>query len=131
MDDKEKHINYWISTAVDDLEVVTILFQSKKYLQALFFMHLVLEKLLKAHWIKNNDSNVPPKTHHLTLLYKQSGISLSDEETDFLQTMSTYQIEGRYPDYISLLHKTLNKEKAESIITEAKQLARCLQKMLL
>jgi hypothetical protein len=41
--------------------------------------------------------------------------------------MNIYQIEGRYPDYLSMLHNTTNKEKTEEIIYQAKQLFICLQ----
>ena len=127
MSDKEKQVAYWLSTAVDDLESITILFEGKKYVQALFFAHLALEKILKAHWVKNNEQNFPPKSHNLIFIYQNSSISLNEEQTTFLQMMNIYQIEGRYPDYLSMLHNTTNKEKTEEIIYQAKQLFICLQ----
>ena len=130
MTDKEKQIAYWVSTAVDDLESIDYLFNGKKYVQALFFSHLSFEKILKALWVKNNDLNFPPKTHNLTYLFENSKIELSEEQTDFLQTMNVYQIEGRYPDYISMLHNTTTKQKAETIINESKKLFQCLQEKL-
>jgi HEPN domain-containing protein len=130
MTDKEKQIAYWVSTAVDDLESIDYLFNGKKYVQALFFAHLSLEKILKALWVKNNELDFPPKTHNLSYLYENSKIALSEEQTDFLQTMNVYQIEGRYPDYISQLHNSTSKEKAETIINESKKLFQCLQEKL-
>jgi HEPN domain-containing protein len=127
MSDKEKQVAYWLSTAVDDLESITILFEGKKYVQALFFAHLALEKILKAHWVKNNEQNFPPKSHNLIFIYQNASISLNEEQTTFLQMMNIYQIEGRYPDYLSMLHNTTNKEKTEEIIYQAKQLFICLQ----
>ena len=130
MTDKEKQIAYWVSAAIDDLESIDYLFNGKKYVQALFFSHLSLEKILKALWVKHNDLNFPPKTHNLTYLFENSKIELSEEQTDFLQTMNVYQIEGRYPDYISMLHNTTTKQKAETIINESKKLFQCLQEKL-
>jgi|ERR1017187_722939 HEPN domain-containing protein len=130
MTDKEKQINYWQSTAIDDLESIDYLFEGRKYVQALFFAHLSLEKILKALWVKSNDHNFPPKTHNLIYLYENSKITLSEEQTDFLQMMNVYQIEGRYPDYISMLHNTTTKGKAETIINQSKILFQCLQKNL-
>ena len=130
MTDKEKQIAYWVSTAIDDLESIDYLFNGKKYVQALFFSHLSLEKILKALWVKHNDLNFPPKTHNLTYLFENSKIELSEDQTDFLQTMNVYQIEGRYPDYISMLHNTTTKQKAETIINESKKLFQCLQEKL-
>lgn len=130
MNDKEKQISYWIKTAIDDLESIEFLFVGKKYVQALFFAHLALEKILKAHWVKSNEQNFPPKTHNLTFLYENSNLNLNEEQTDFLQMMNVYQIEGRYPDYISMLHNTTTKEMAASIINESKTLFKCLQENL-
>ncbi|MBL7795786.1 MAG: HEPN domain-containing protein [Saprospiraceae bacterium] len=62
MTDKIRQIKYWQATADDDLEAIDLLFQGGKYVQSLFFAHLALEKILKAHWIKNNPQNVPPQT---------------------------------------------------------------------
>ena len=130
MTDKEKYINYWALSAKDDLDAVDVLFSGRKYLQALFFTHLSLEKVMKAHWVEYNTANVPPKTHNLIYLYEQTNLVLSEEETDFLQMMSTYQLEGRYPDYLSFVHNTLTKEQTEDIISEAKILFQCLQEKL-
>jgi HEPN domain-containing protein len=130
MTDKEKYINYWASTAKDDFDAVDVLFAGRKYQQALFFTHLSLEKIIKAHWVLDNTEDVPPKTHNLINLYEQTNLELDEEQTDFLQMMSTYQLEGRYPDYLSFIHQTLTKEQSESIISEAKILFQCLQEKL-
>ncbi len=130
MNDKEKQIAYWVRTAIDDLESIIYLFEGKKYVQALFFAHLSLEKILKALWVKCNEHNFPPKTHNLIYLYENCGITLSEGQTDLLQMMNVYQIEGRYPDYISMLHNTTTKGKAEGIINQSKNLFECLQKKL-
>jgi len=68
---KSDHIEYWLKSAANDWETAEYLFQGKKYVYCLFLAHLVLEKLIKAHWVKDNDSNYPPKTHNLVYLLKQ------------------------------------------------------------
>jgi hypothetical protein len=45
---KEEHIKFWTETAEKDWNAVENLVASKNYLHALFFAHLVLEKLTKA-----------------------------------------------------------------------------------
>ncbi|TAG17893.1 MAG: HEPN domain-containing protein [Cytophagia bacterium] len=130
MNDKTKHIAYWVNTATDDLESMDVLFEGKKYVQALFFAHLSLEKILKAHWVVCNANNMPPKTHNLIYLYEKTNLKLSEEDTDFLQSMNVFQIEGRYPDYLAQLNKTVNKEQTETIIVQVKQLFVCLQEQL-
>ncbi len=130
MSDKSKHIDYWKTTSMDDLGAIDLLLNGKKYVQALFFMHLALEKTLKAHWVKDNAGNVPPKTHNLTYLFGKTNLNLPEEDTDFLQTMNIFQMEGRYPDYLAKLHQTTQKTEAEHIISQAKQLLQCLHEKL-
>ena len=103
MKDKDQHIEYWLSTAKEDLETVDYLFAGDRFVHALFFSHLALEKVLKAHWVKNNEENTPPKSHNLIYLVEKSNLSLREAETDFLQQLNAWQIEGRYPDYLSKL----------------------------
>lgn len=130
MADKEIHIGYWKNSAIDDLESVDFLFSGEKYVQALFFTHLSLEKILKDHWVKDHDENVPPKIHNLVSLFERTKLQLSETDSDFLQVMNTFQIEGRYPDYLSHLHKTTKRAEAENIISQAKALFKCLQEKL-
>jgi len=55
-----------------------IMFDTKRYYWALFAGHLVIEKMLKAHFVKIND-DYPPFTHNLLKLAKDSKLQLSDE----------------------------------------------------
>ena len=62
---KKDYIEYWTSTAAKDWKATQNLFKSKDYVHALFWSHLVLEKLCKANWVKHHQSNHPPKIHNL------------------------------------------------------------------
>lgn len=102
---KEEHINYWVRTAKNDWRAVLNMYKSKDYLPALFFSHLVLEKLCKAHWVKDNISNTPPKIHNLITLADKTNLQLSEDDKSFLFGMNQFQLEGRYPDYKDQLYK--------------------------
>ena len=80
----EEIIQYWINTTEDDLKAVDSNFNSGHFVWALFIGHLVLEKILKAHWVKFNQQPNPPRTHNLVRLAQQSNIRLSKEKEDFL-----------------------------------------------
>lgn len=127
---KSDYINYWKVTAEEDWEVMKILFEKKKYLQSLFFGHLVLEKLLKAHWVKDNLSDLPPKTHNLIRLSSQTQLELSEDEIDFFDTMTGYQMEGRYPDYQLKVHLNLKKPKVEELLKEINRIRTWLNNQL-
>jgi HEPN domain-containing protein len=58
--------------------------------------HQVIEKALKAYFVKHNDSN-PTYTHNLMLLAEKSGIydKMTDEQKDFLDFLESLNIEVR------------------------------------
>lgn len=127
---KEQHIAYWINTAEEDWITVGILFETKRYVHALFWAHLVLEKLAKAHWVKNNEENTPPKIHNLLALLKQANVDVGDEKKKFLLYYNNYQLSSRYPDYLSKVYKACTKQVAEGELEQVKEIRQCLLKML-
>ncbi len=62
---KEEHIAYWKREAERNWETAVYLKNGSQRVMALFMLHLVTEKLLKAHWVKDNIDNQPPRTHDL------------------------------------------------------------------
>jgi HEPN domain-containing protein len=127
---KQKHIEYWLKSAEKDKEVIDYLFKGKKYVHALFFAHLFLEKLCKASWIKKHAENNPPKIHNLLKLIKEAAIELSEQDQLFLLKLNQYQIEGRYPDDIEKLYRVTNQDLAENYILETNRIAKCIQEHL-
>lgn len=116
MKTKEEYIEFWIEQANDDWNAVNTLFNGKNYLQSLFFSHLVIEKLCKSLWIKHNIENVPPRTHNLITLLNATPVKLSDEQGEFLLMLNRFQLEGRYPDYMTKMHNICNESFTNEII---------------
>ncbi|MDX1912615.1 MAG: HEPN domain-containing protein [Saprospiraceae bacterium] len=114
--DKNDYIAYWKSTAEKDWEAVGHLFEKGDYLHALFFGHLVLEKLLKAHYVKDNVDNFPPRTHNLLLLSELTSLNTADEQLRLLSQMNQFQIEGRYPDYKMTMYKLATREFTQELL---------------
>ncbi len=50
---KEELIKYWNDTSDDDFETMMAMFDSKRYVWALFVGHLMIEKLLKACYVSD------------------------------------------------------------------------------
>jgi HEPN domain-containing protein len=92
---KEDHISFWQKSAEQDKDTMNYLFTGKKYVHALFFAHLMMEKLLKAHWVKDNKGNYPPKIHNLNIIHAQTKLLLTEEELNFCADMNKFQMEGR------------------------------------
>jgi len=96
--DIEKQIRYWQDGAISDLEAAETLIQNEKFLQGLFFCHLVIEKALKA-LVAKVKQEVPPKTHNLNYLSERAEIEIPADIRNFFGILTRFQLEGRYPDY--------------------------------
>ncbi|MCX7043944.1 MAG: HEPN domain-containing protein [Candidatus Sumerlaeota bacterium] len=116
--DVERQIEYWRDGSDDDAEAVLALFEKKKIQQGLFFAHLTLEKMLKAHVTKHT-CEIPPKIHNLMRLAEISKVPLSPEQIEFLKEFDEYNREGRYPaptkTVIDLQTARKDMKKAEEI----------------
>jgi HEPN domain-containing protein len=111
---KQEYIEYWKTAAEKDWEVVQNLFDKANYPHALFFAHLVLEKLLKAHY--------PPRIHNLVRLASQTQLSFPANDLLFLDKMNDYQMEGRYPDYQFLIFKICDRQHTETLLVEVEKI---------
>jgi HEPN domain-containing protein len=98
------------------------LFRSKDYSWSLFIGHLVIEKLLKAAYIKNTDDINPSKIHDLLELAKRARIEASERQKDMLDLLSTFNISTRYPDYKQSFYKKCTEDYTKQRITEIKEL---------
>ena len=127
---KQDYIAYWVDTAANDWKAVKQLLAGKSYIQALFWAHLVLEKLLKAHWVKDNTGNHPPKIHNLLILISKTALSLDEKDMFVLGRMNDFQLEGRYPEYITNIYKLYKLKETTLILNEADRIRKCLLKKL-
>ncbi len=124
--DINKQIEYWRSGAVNDIDTAELLIKNNKLLHGLFFCHLVLEKILKAH-VVNNTKQVPPKSHDLLYLIKKADINLDSVDSEFLGLMMKYQLEGRYPEYYPMPPSI---KKSNEYLSKTKDIFKCLKEKL-
>jgi HEPN domain-containing protein len=127
---KQEHIAYWVETAEKDWAAIQRIYTARAYLHALFFAHLVLEKLLKAHWVKDNESNTPPKIHNLVVLCRKTKVSLEEKDIIFLDRMNDLQLEGRYPEYLEKVYKIYKRKETALILEQVDTIRKCLLKNL-
>ena len=107
----EEHIDYWLESAEHDLDVADTLFGNGKYDWCLFIGHLVLEKALKALYLRDTQNKLPPKTHNLVKLAENtSTIKWTDEQKVFLDEINDFNLEVRYPDYKQMFYKQCTKK---------------------
>lgn len=115
---KQEHINHWLTTSERDLEAANSLFLSAKYDWCLFIGHLCLEKVLKAHYIKANEENEPPKIHDLVRLAELARLNLDEEILIFFEKVNGFHIETRYPEYKQQFYKIATKTFTEENFTK-------------
>lgn len=119
---KSDYIEFWKTAAEKDWIVVENLFEKENYPQSLFFAHLVLEKLIKAHWVQNNTSDFPPRVHNLVRLASQSALNFTAPDLLFLDKMNDFQMEGRYPDYAFLIYQICTEAHTKALINDVNTL---------
>jgi HEPN domain-containing protein len=100
MIDVDLHVAYWRNTALEDWELAQDLLADGRIRYALFFGHLTLEKMLKAH-VCRHTQDVPPRTHNLSRLAELAELSLTSTQSEVLADMTTFNLEGRYPDMLT------------------------------
>ena len=98
MIDVQRQIEYWKAGAFDDFESAKVLIDKNRLLHCLFFCHLVIEKIIKAHVVKQTQ-NLAPRSHNLIYLSERAKLNFSEENEIFLGILMKYQLQGRYPDY--------------------------------
>jgi hypothetical protein len=93
---KKEIIAHWLTMAERDWKSVLALHEAGQHMHALFFSHLVIEKMLKA-------------LHDLEYLYNQTELKLSANQVDLLGVMNSWNLEGRYQDYKDKFYKRTTK----------------------
>ena len=96
MIDIGKQIEFWQTSSGEDLAVARELIDRDRIRHGLFFLHLSLEKALKAH-VCRVTGDLAPRIHNLVRLTELADIQFSQEQFDTLAEMNAFNIEGRYP----------------------------------
>jgi HEPN domain-containing protein len=126
--DIERIKNHWIETSNDDFRTMNKLFKSKTYNWALFIGHISVEKLLKALYVKLHGRHAPT-IHNLYRLAELCEMELTDEYSDWLDTITSFNINARYDDYKKEFYNLCTREYTELWIARIKELRKWIKKM--
>ena len=107
--DANKMIKYWVDSSDEDFETMITLFENRRYSWSLFIGHLMVEKLLKALFVKKY-KDYPPYIHNLLRLAEKCDLDLNEEQRFFLATVTVFNINARYDDYKMSFQKTCTPE---------------------
>ena len=111
-------ITYWRKTAAHDYDTMEGLFTIKRYSDSLFFGHIVLEKVLKAHVVKKTKRQAP-YTHDLILLAEIIQLPFL-KNSELLADVNQFNTRARYPDQKFEFYKKCTKNYAENYLKKIK-----------
>lgn len=133
MADKElniqKIIDHWKESSDKDYQTMINLFRSGDYNWALFLGHLVIEKLLKAVYVKRKETHAIIG-HDLMRLAAKMDLKLTEEQEDWFDRLTTFNINARYDSYKQEFYRLCTKEFAEEWKMVIENLREWLKKQL-
>ncbi len=126
---REKLISYWTESSEQDFQAMGHLFETGDYHWSLFIGHLVLEKLLKAYYVKHLGEN-PPFIHDLLRLVEKVDLEISEKRKDMLDTITGFNINTRYNDYKQSFHNKCTRGYTGKWIKNIKELRAWIKEQL-
>lgn len=124
----KEHIKYWIDSSLNDIPVMDNLYGNAHFHWSLFIGHLVIEKYLKAVYVRDNETT-PPKTHNLLFIAKNTRLEISKQQEEFLMLVNTFNLEARYSDYKNTFYNKCTKEFTEDNIIKIKEFIEWLKSL--
>jgi len=124
----ERLIKHWTESSDRNFDTMLHNYKSKDYNWALYIGHLVLEKLLKAIFVKTHPENPqPPFTHNLIKLAAVCGLDISDEMREKFGTINTFNIEAKYEDDKKEFYLRCTREYTDTHIKNIKEIREWLK----
>jgi HEPN domain-containing protein len=123
--DIDKIVSYWKDSAELNYGTMQNLLKSGDNSWSLFMGHLVLEKLLKAHFVRENKKHAI-FTHDLLRLATKSNLELTDDMKEWLDTITTFNLNARYDDYKQYFYNLCTREFTDLWIERIEKLRQWL-----
>ncbi len=123
MIDIGKQISYWRDGSLEDWDVARELVGNKRIRHGMFFVHLAIEKILKAHVCRVTGELAPP-IHNLVRLAEMAALDLTPDQRDLLAEINSFNIQARYPDTMG---PAPGPEEAEASATDGRGFAMLAQ----
>ena len=120
--DVGKQVDYWRLGSEEDIAAAETLMEKGHLRHGLFFAHLAIEKILKAH-VTHKTGETPPRIHNLIRLAELAGVALDPKRADFLRRFNLYQLEGRHPE---IFEARVEAETANERLASAREMVEWL-----
>ncbi|MGB9887141.1 MAG: HEPN domain-containing protein [Moorellales bacterium] len=119
-------VENWLAGSEYDLETARALLRSRRYLYAIYFAHLAVEKALKAAIVKHV-GQPPPKSHNLVLLAKEARLEVGEEAASFLGELNAVAGTARYPEDIEKALSAYPGPVAKEYVKRARRMIRWIE----
>jgi HEPN domain-containing protein len=129
INDTDSIILYWRTSSDQNYATMQNLMKTKEYPWALFMGHLVIEKLIKALYVKKLQKH-PLLSHDLLRLFEKIDISLPLGYDEWLDKITTFNLNARYDDYKQSFHKLCTVDFTNEWINKIEILRQWLIKQL-
>ena len=127
--DVENIVRYWIDTSEEDYNTMLTLYESGSYGWTLFLGHISTEKLLKACYVRKFKKHAP-FTHNLYRLAELNEISITEEYADWLDKITSFNLNARYDDYKREFYSICTPEFTQDWIEKIKIIRTWIKQML-
>ena len=123
MDAQEKY-EHWLDIAQYDLETACSMLNGGRWLYVVFMCQQAVEKLVKGLYTLYLDDNIP-RIHSIRTIIERFEdklpVAISDDMHSFFDTLSTYYLINRYPDFISKMSSQINETEATKTLSKTKE----------
>lgn len=127
--DIDKIVKHWIETSDEDYNSAITLFKANSFSWSLFIGHISVEKLLKAFYVKKHKKHAP-FIHNLYRLAELNEMVLTDEYADWLDKITSFNLNARYDDYKKEFNLLCNSNFTNEWIEKIKILRIWIKQML-
>lgn len=116
--DKKKLIEYWKTGSDLDFDSAKAISEkAKKNVQACFFLHLSIEKNLKAYIVFTTGEHAP-YIHNLSVLAKKADLELNEAQRGLLVKVNDFNMRCRYPDDNYTIYKSVTAVLTRKLIKD-------------
>jgi HEPN domain-containing protein len=120
----EEKFEYWVDIAEYDLKTAEAMFETGRWLYVVFMCQQAIEKLCKGLYVLYEDDDVP-RVHAISQILSKFKskltVPIGSEKFTFYNKLTSFYLEGRYPEYKDKLSKLLDQEEAKTILEKTRE----------
>lgn len=123
------HIQYWLDTATQDWDTVETLRATNPRI-TLVFAHWTLEKLSKAHWVREHAGAMPPASDNVADLLAATSVVLTPAQIALVGLVKAFHDDVVESDPMRPLSQLKASETPQILLAQADELRQLLLKPL-